>query len=145
MKALTVKALMVKNPAVISPDATLQEAAGKMKSIDCGILPVGMQSKIMGMITDRDIVIRALSKNRNPMEEKVGSHMTSKAHYCKETDTVKQAVTLMKKYGVSRLLVKNGNGDSVTGILSFGRILREVDNVDEIAQAMSGMKHRKAA
>jgi len=145
MKALTAKALMVKSPAVISPDATLQAAAEKMKSIDCGVLPVGTRNNITGMITDRDIVIRALSKSKNPMEEKVGAHMTSKAHYCKETDTVRQAAALMKKYGVSRLLVKNGNGNSVTGILSFGRILREVDNVDEIAQAMSDMKHRKAA
>ena len=144
MKAMTVKDLMAKNPTVISPEATLQEAAAKMKSIDCGVLPVGTKSKVTGMITDRDIVIRALSEGKDAAEEKVGDHMTAKALFCKETDTIKQAATLMKKHGVSRLLVKNG-GSGVTGILSFGRILREVHDVDEIAQAMSGMKHRKAA
>ncbi len=145
MKAMTVKDLMVKNPTVISPDATLQEAAEKMKSLDCGILPVGTKTKVTGIITDRDIVVRALSDNKDPMHEKVGDHMTGKALFCKETDSIKQAATLMKKHGVSRLLVKNGNGNSVTGILSFGRIMREVDNVDEIAQVMTGIKHRKAA
>jgi CBS domain-containing protein len=145
MKTLTVKDLMVKNPTVISPDATLQEAEEKMKSLDCGILPVGTKSKVTGMITDRDIVIRALSASKDPMEERVGDHMTSKVQFCKESDTVRQAATLMKKHGISRLLVKNGNGNSVTGILSFGRILREVDDIDEIAEAISGMKHRKAA
>lgn len=141
MKAMTVKDLMVKNPAVISPDATLQEAAAKMKSIDCGILPVGTKSKVTGMITDRDIVIRALSSSKDPMQEKVEDHMTSKVHFCKETDTIKQAATLMKKHGVNRLLVKNG-GSGVTGILSFGRILREVHDVNEVAQVMTGVKHR---
>src|ERR1035437_8463518 len=101
MKNVTVKDLMVKNPVLISPDTTLQEAAAKMKSIDCGILPVGTKNKVMGMITDRDIVVRALSESLDPMEEKVGDHMTTKVLFCKETDTIKQAAALMKKHGVS--------------------------------------------
>ena len=144
MKNLIVKDLMVKNPALISQDDTLLDAAVKMKKIDCGVLPVGTKNKVIGIITDRDIVIRAVSQNKHPMLEKVGDHMTAKILFCKETDTIKQAASLMKKHGVSRLLVRNGNS-SVTGILSFGRILREVDNVDEIAHVMAGIKHRKAA
>jgi CBS domain-containing protein len=96
------------------------------------------------MITDHDIVIRALAKGKDPAEERVEDHMTAKALFCKETDTIKEAASIMKKNKISRLLVKNGNG-GISGILTFGCILRKHDNADEVADVITGVKKRKAA
>src|ERR1035437_2647557 len=96
MENMTVKDLMASNPVFIDPEATLKDAATKMSSVDCGVLPVGTKDNITGMITDRDIVIRAISKGKDPAKEKVKDYMTAKALFCKEKDTIKQAASLMK-------------------------------------------------
>ncbi|QQG37450.1 MAG: CBS domain-containing protein [Micavibrio aeruginosavorus] len=135
---------MVKNPALIGPEATLKDAAAKMESVDCGVLPVGTKGKITGIITDRDIVIRAISKGKDPAKENVANHMTAKAFFCKETDTIKEAASLMKKNKISRLVVKDNSGD-VSGILSFGCILREDASAEEVADIITRVKAKKAA
>jgi len=86
-----VQELMKENPEVIKPDATLREAAQKMKEIECGVLPVGTKDNLQGMITDRDIIIRAVAEGKDPAKEKVRDYMTDEAHACKETETLQDA------------------------------------------------------
>lgn len=144
MKNMTVKEIMVRNPVLISPDTTLQEAAAKMRDTDCGVLPVGTKNNIEGVITDRDIVIRALASGKNPAKERVADYMTANALYCNEADTVKQAAAYMKKNNVGRLLVRSSGGE-MSGLLSFGCILRKDTNADEVAEIITGIKGQKAA
>lgn len=139
-----VKALMTPHPVLISPESTLQQAAQKMEEINCGVLPVGTEDNVEGIITDRDIVIRAIARGENPKKEKVGDYMTEKAYSCKENDTLQQAADLMRKHQVSRLIVKDANG-KVSGILSFGCILRKDGNAGEIADVIQHATGRKAA
>lgn len=127
-----VKELMVEHPEMISPSATLQQAAKKMESVNCGALPVGTENKLKGIITDRDIVIRALAHGKNPATEKVSSYMTEEVYACNENDTLEDAAEKMHQHKVSRLVVRNREG-KVTGILSFGGILRSDANPKEIA------------
>lgn len=132
--------LMQKRPALIAPTATLQEAAQKMKTIDCGFLPVGSENSVQGIITDRDIVIRALAEGKDPRQEKVSDYMTQKVCSCSETEHLDGAADKMIKDNVSRLVIINDEG-SVTGILTFGQILRAneknkaIDEVVECAKA----------
>jgi len=131
MQNTKVQDLMTRHPTLISPDATLQEAAMKMEKVDCGVLPVGKENKLEGMITDRDIVIRAISRGKNPIHEKVKNYMSKQVHSCKETNTLKEAADQMNKHKVNRLIVKD-DGGRTTGILSFGCMLRENVSADEI-------------
>ena len=111
---------MTPHPLMISPGATLEQAAKKMETINCGALPVGTESKLSGMITDRDIVIRALARGQNPATAKVSSCMTEEVYACNENDSLEEAAEVMHQYKVSRLVVKNKEGH-ITGILSFGK------------------------
>lgn len=148
MMNLTVKDLMVKNPVFADPYDTLEDAAVEMTNVNCGVLPVGNKNNVRGIITDRDIVIRAVAKGKDPAKEKVRDYMTAKAHFCNESDTIQAAADIMKKNKISRLMVKNSDG-KVSGILSFGCILRENANANEIADvvihAIGRDKEKKAA
>ncbi|MDB2414215.1 CBS domain-containing protein [Rickettsiales bacterium] len=139
-----VKELMTANPTLISPDATLQEAAEKMEKIDCGVLPVGKESNLEGIITDRDIVTRAISKGKNPAKEKVKDYMSKKVHACKESDALRDVADQMQKHKVSRLIVKNDSG-KVTGILSLGCILRKEADAEEIVDVIERTRGKACA
>lgn len=130
-----VKEMMTPNPEMIGPGATLQQAAKKMEAVNCGALPVGTENKLKGIITDRDIVIRAIAHGKNPATEKVGDYMSEQVYACNENDTLEDAAEKMQQHKVSRLIVKNKTG-KVTGILSFGGLLRNEANPKEIASVV---------
>ncbi len=135
MKNTKVKDLMTQHPVFISADATLQEAAEKMKTVDCGVLPVGTPKQIEGVITDRDLVIRAMSRGKDPSKEKVSSYITKHVYACNEDDFLEDAADKMLDHKISRLVVRNKQGQ-VTGVLSFGGILRRNANADEVANVV---------
>lgn len=139
-----VEDLMAEHPAMISPESTLQEAAKKMQEVDCGILPVGTQDKLEGIITDRDIVIRAIAKGKNPAVEKVKNYMTDKVYACNEDDYLEDAADKMRQHKVSRLVVRNQQG-KMTGILSFGGILRKNADAEEVANVVKHAITKTAA
>jgi CBS domain-containing protein len=135
MEKMQVKELMETNLKLIDPDATLEEAAKKMKESDCGFLPVGTDSIPQGIITDRDIVVRALAEGCDPKSEKVRDFMTSDVCSCMETDTLEEAALVMGVNNVSRLVVKDGT-DGICGILTFGRIIRTHNNKQEVSDVV---------
>ncbi len=139
-----VKDVMKSHPVVISPDATLKEAAQRMESLDCGVLPIGAQEKLEGIITDRDIVIRALAKGKDISKEKVKNYMTPQVHYCNADDTLEEAAKQMYEGQVSRLVVKDRNG-KMCGILSFGCILRKHSDAQEISHVVECAVGKNAA
>jgi CBS domain-containing protein len=129
---------------IIPPETTLKDAAQKMEAIDCGALPVGTRDKILGIITDRDIVIRAVSRGKDVTKEQVKDYMTKDVQYCATDDTADTAGQLMGENGISRLLVEDENGKPC-GILTFGRIIRNDNSRHEIAQVIECAVGRKAA
>ena len=139
-----VKNVMKYNPEIISPESTLKEAAQKMAKIGCGALPVAIKDTPMGMITDRDIVIRALAKGKDISSEKVRDHMTSDVFFCEAGDTLEDAAAQMHENHVSRLVVIDSGG-RITGMLSFGSILRKHSDMDEISNIVGCATGKKAA
>ncbi len=135
MRNTKVKDLMTQHPVFINADATLQEAAEKMKTVDCGVLPVGTPKHIEGVITDRDLVIRAMSKGKDPAKEKISAYITKHVYACNEDDVLEDAADKMRTHKISRLVVRNKQGD-VTGVLSFGGILRRNANADEVTNVV---------
>lgn len=132
---LLAKDVMWSTPPMISPDTTLQDAAKKMTETNAGVLPVGSGGKVEGIITDRDIVVRAISQGKDS-SEKVVKFMTRNIHSCKESDSISDAANLMKKNKVSRLAVMNSNNE-LSGILSFGHIFRNDANAEEAADVIT--------
>ncbi len=131
MKNTKVRDVMTAHPILISPNTTLKDAAVRMYEIDCGILPVGTEDNVKGIITDRDIVVRAVSNSRNTDEEMVKDYMSEKIYHCHENDTLENVVDTMRGHEVSRLIVKN-KAEKVTGIVSFGDILWRGTDADDI-------------
>ncbi|HEY8189206.1 MAG TPA: CBS domain-containing protein [Micavibrio sp.] len=135
MERKKVKELMETDLELVSPDATLEEAARKMKDCGCGFLPVGGNTTLEGIITDRDIIVRAIAEGKNPAREKVRDYMTDGVCECKETDTLEDAAKIMSEYNVSRLVVKDGS-DGTCGVLTFGRIIRSNDDKQETSDVV---------
>jgi len=116
-----------------------------MKSLDCGVLPVGEQEKLEGIITDRDIVLSAVAEGKDVTQERVKDHMTSEVFCCDEENTLEDAAKHMHDHQVNRLIINDKDG-KMSGILSFGRILREDDSSEEVARvAECAIGGRKAA
>lgn len=143
MNNTAVKELMEEQIVTVSPDDTLAAAARKMKEANCGCLPVGAANKPEGIITDRDIVIRAIAENLDPADEKVRDYMTCAVKTCKSGDTLEQAAGKMREHGVSRLVVTDED-DHAVGILTFGRILRNHDDQEEVSTIVASAVGRSA-
>ena len=106
----------------VPPQATLAEAAKKMASQDIGSLPVCAEPrKVVGIITDRDITVRAVARGMDPSRTRVDEVMTREVLSCRSDADVEEACELMEQRQVRRLLV-TGDDDSPVGIVSLGDI-----------------------
>lgn len=119
----TVKLADVMTPhvEVVAPDASLHEAAQKMRSLDVGPLPVCDRDKVVGMVTDRDITVRAVADGRDPKNTRVRDVMTTDVVYCYEDDPLTRCVEIMETKQIRRILVM-GRDNHLRGIISLGDI-----------------------
>lgn len=120
---MKVSQLMTRDVEIASPNETLQHAAKIMASLDAGIVPVGKNDRLVGMITDRDIAIRGIAEGKGP-DAKVGEVMTRDVKYCFEDDDVDEVTRNMGDIQVRRLPVMN-HEKRLVGILSLGDIAFE--------------------
>jgi CBS domain-containing protein len=118
---MKVKEIMSRSVEAVRPEATLQEAATKMKSHDVGMLPVDDGTKVVGVITDRDIVLRGVAKGSDPKSTAVRDAMTEDVVSCRETDSVKDVARTMKDRQIRRVVVIDAN-KRMAGIVSLGDV-----------------------
>ena len=123
---MQVKDIMTPNAECIQPDDTLEDAAKKMRDLDVGPLPVcGDNDRLAGMITDRDIVIRAVADGKDPKTTTVREAMSeTKIIYCFEDQDVEEAARTMQERQVRRLVVLNRD-KRLVGIVSLGDLATE--------------------
>ncbi len=124
---MKIKDIMSRDVEVIHPDSVIQEAAGKMKSLDIGSLPVCNNRRLLGVLTDRDIAIRAVAAGHNPGTTKVSDMMTPELIYCFEDENVKEAAKLMERHQIRRLPILDREKHLV-GIVSLGDLALEAGN-----------------
>ena len=129
---MKIKDVMTTSVECVRPETTLQEAAAKMKSLNVGSLPVCEGDRPIGIITDRDIVVRAIAEGRDPRTTRVPEAMTAEVVSVPETADVKEAARLMKDRQIRRIVVVDPN-KRVVGIVSLGDIA-----VDAHDDKMSG-------
>jgi CBS domain-containing protein len=128
MEARKIRDIMTRDPEVVRPDDKLQAAAMKMRELDVGVVPVCDGRKLRGMLTDRDIAIRAVAEGQDPRSTTVQDVMTPDITYCMEDDSIEEAARLMKDQQIRRLPIVDNNHDLV-GIISLGDLA--VDTGDE--------------
>jgi len=122
---MQVKEVMTRRVECTRPDASLQEAAAKMKCLDVGLLPVcGHDDRLAGMISDRDITVRSTAEGASPAQVRVGDVMTPEVLYCFEDASVEDAALLMKQKQVRRLVVLDQD-KRLVGIVSLGDLAVE--------------------
>ncbi len=118
---MKVKDIMTRQVEMAQSDVMVEEAAKKMKLHDIGVLPVQEKNQIIGVITDRDIVIRTIADGLNPKITTVRKVMTSQVVCCSENEDVEEAAKLMENKQIHRLVVLNSENKPV-GILSVSDI-----------------------
>ncbi|HEY5238333.1 MAG TPA: CBS domain-containing protein [Rhizomicrobium sp.] len=106
---------------IADPDDTIQDAAQIMEENDVGFLPVGEDDRLVGMITDRDIALRAVAKGKDPHTTLVRDVMTTKVLYCYDSDDVEAAADNMAELRVRRLPIVNAD-KRLVGVVSIGDI-----------------------
>jgi CBS domain-containing protein len=116
---MKVQEILTQHPEVIHPEASLLEAAQKMRRLDVGMLPVCDGERLVGMITDRDITIRGTADGRDPRQGRVRDVMTAEVLFCFEDQDLEAAAELMENRQVRRLPVLD-RAKRLTGILSLG-------------------------
>ena len=102
-----------------SPDTPLTEIAQLMRDHDIGAVPVGKNDRLVGMVTDRDIICRGLANGGDISAMKAGDVMTEGISYCTSEDDVEDAIHLMEQKRIRRLAVLDDNRRLV-GMLSMG-------------------------
>ncbi len=116
---MQVREIMSSNVKQIGSSAMIAEAAERMRKYDVGVLPVIQDRKTIGLITDRDIVIRAVAAGIDPRTTPVKDVITPGAVCCNEHEEVEKAARLMEDNQVHRVLVVDSENKMV-GILSVG-------------------------
>lgn len=112
---------MTAHARCVGPDNTLVEAAGLMRELDVGALPVCEEDRIAGIVTDRDIAVRAVADGRDPNSTAVSEIMTPGVVYIFADQAVEEAARMMEEHEIRRLPVVNRQ-KRLVGILSLGDV-----------------------
>jgi CBS domain-containing protein len=122
---MKVSDVMSRDVLVASPTQSIRDAAEMMAKIDVGVLPVGENDRLIGMITDRDIAIRAVAEGRVPTT-KVRDVMSNEVLYCFDDQDLDEVARSMGDTKVRRLPVVNRQ-KRLVGIISLGDLARNED------------------
>lgn len=122
---MEVAAAMHRQADWASADMPVAEVAKMMLKDDVGAVPVGRDDRLIGMVTDRDIVLRVVATGRNPAKTTAEEIMTKGVVYCRTTETVEDAIHLMDQKKIRRLPVIDEN-KRLVGMLSLGDISHAV-------------------
>ena len=125
---MKVKEIMTASPASCTEDTPLQEIARTMVGRDCGAVPVVRDGRTLaGIITDRDIVVRAVAEGRNPLTLKAKDCMTSPATSIREDASLNECTDLMESKKIRRMPVVDSSG-ALVGIVAQADVARHASH-----------------
>jgi CBS domain-containing protein len=133
--AQNIREVMTADPHTVSSDATLEEAAQEMKSDDIGAVLVTDNGSVAGILTDRDIVVRAIAEGRDPSATKVADVATRDVKSLTPDSSVEDAIRIVREENVRRIpVVEDGRP---AGIVSIGDLAIERDTDSALADISS--------
>ncbi len=138
------KDVMTSEVEAIGQDAKVMEAAQMMKRLDVGVLPVVDDGKLTGVVTDRDITVRAIAAGKDRNAATVKETMTSNLVVCYEEQNIDEAARLMEDQQVRRLLVVNRNKELV-GVLSLGDLAKSRSDDHTAREVLKGVSEKRGS
>ncbi|MBX3301808.1 MAG: CBS domain-containing protein [Nitrospira sp.] len=114
-----IKDIMTRDVEVLSPDAPVADAAVQMARLNVGSIPVCDGKRLVGMLTDRDLVVRVIAPGREPKMTRIKEVMTEEMHFCYEDEDSAQAGRLMSERQIRRLPILS-RSQHLVGIVSLG-------------------------
>lgn len=133
--------VMTANPTTVSEKDSIRDAARIMASEDTGVVPVVDGRKVVGMVTDRDIVVRFVAEGKDPSRARVDECMSKSVRSVKEDTPVTEVLTMMSNAQIRRVPVVNAS-DELVGIVSIADISTETNQdgkvgktIEQISQA----------
>ena len=126
--------IMTASVRTASREMSLREVAAMMRDGDCGAMPVVEGGKLVGIITDRDIVVRAIAEGKDS-QTKIGNVMTTEIYSVKPDDFVFEAIRLMGDKQVRRIPVITETGE-LAGIIAMADVALEMEDEREIAETL---------
>lgn len=130
-----VRDVMTANPECVSEKDSIRDVARIMKDQDTGVVPVVDGKKIIGLITDRDIVVRGLAEGKNLENVRVNELMTKSVRSVREDASLNEALEMMSNAEIRRVAVVNGN-DELVGIVSLGDIASQGNQDGKVGKAV---------
>ena len=138
--AQSIREVMTGDPHSVSTDATLQDAAREMKGDDIGAVLVEDKGSVAGILTDRDIVVRAIAEGRDPASTKVGDVASRDVATLTPDSSVEDAIRIVREQNVRRIpVVQDGRP---AGIVSIGDLAIERDTESALADISAASPNR---
>jgi CBS domain-containing protein len=130
-----VSEVMSTDVQTISPDDTIEEAAQEMRDGDFGLVPVVEDEELVGVVTDRDIAIRAVAEGKDPGTP-VSEVMSEGVVWVNEDDSVEDAARIMSEHQIRRLPVVDSE-QHIVGIVSLGDFAVDSSEIEPVVEALS--------
>lgn len=138
--AKTVGELMTRDPVMVQPSATVQDAARMMRDRDIGAVLVGDRQNLVGLLTDRDIVVRGVADKADAPTMKVGDIASKELETLRPDDSVDKAVKLMRSKALRRVPVVDGG--KAVGMVAIGDLAVELDTRSALSDISSADPNR---
>lgn len=143
-----IKDVMTPNFKFMAPDSPISQVAQQMRDIDSGFMPLAENDKMVGMITDRDITIRAIAEGKDPANTPAREIMTAKTYYCYDDQDIEEVCNNMGEIQVRRLPVVNRD-KRLVGVVSMGDLAQSASrpNIGQTQQQITAgvQQHKQAA
>lgn len=133
---MKVREAMTRDVYIANPQNSIKEVARVMADVDCGVVPVGENDRLVGMLTDRDIAVRAVAQDKGP-DTRVGEVMTRDVRYCYDDEDLDHVTLNMGDQQVRRLPVVDRE-KRLVGIISLGDVAISPDGHDT-SEALTGI------
>ncbi len=127
---MKIKDIMTKDIVSSDIDSSIKDAALLMLNYDIGFLPIKKGNKIVGCLTDRDLVIYGIANDNKELSNSMKNTLIT----IDENENVLKAIEIMKNFKIRRLLVKNGK--KLTGIISLSDIISKYDKNKDIIEML---------
>ncbi len=138
---MLVDEVMSKNTEVVTSTASVKEVANRMAELKAGLMPIYEGDKLIGTVTDRDLVIEAIAKGKN-LDDEIASIASEPVLYCFKDDDTETVLNNMRKNEVQRLVVlDNQESKRLVGIVSVADIASRCDSNETAKSIVDCCKH----
>lgn len=130
-----IKDVMSEGVKILNPEATIKDAARQMREGNFGLMPIGENDRLIGTVSDRDIVIRAVAEGMDT-NTTVKDVMSEKVMWAYEDDSVEKASQIMSKNQIRRLPIVDAN-KRLVGIVALGDLAVNAADIKSAGEALS--------